>query len=208
MKKEDINVDCLVKCCGVAPKYVDYSGFFCSVCNSKKFSWDGSPEFNAALWNTSFHKTNASGGYGTDQPFVLDYHSAPFIFDKGWKFAKLCMSFHLPWNEEIIRRHHFVLFQCPDREDDTLLKSADGYECTIDDYRHLHKIRLMSLDGKICEFDLPTFKNQCSAYAFLTRSWCTDGTWNYLLNIKTLNHKWRDKMEKALAPIGIPFANW
>jgi hypothetical protein len=209
MKIEEVNINCLAKCCGVSPEYNPRgSGFFCPTCKKEKFGWGGTIEWHAGLWNTSFHKTVASGGHGTDIPFSIDYQDPPELIEGGWKYAKTHMSFHLPWQEDRKGNHDFVLFRCLDRNDKSLLESEDGFECCIDDFRCLKRLELMSLDGRVCDVEFPNVKGRKPFYAYLSRSWCTDGTWNYLLNLNVLNIKWRYKLANQLGSIGLPFPDF
>lgn len=187
----------LALCCNQTPLYGYGEGisshFKCPECQQTVGGWSRNIQWVASLWNQKQGKAFIS----KDGPHVYEPNMKLDV--DGWRYAKLNFSKHLPYQDKISREYDFVLFQV-DRTDYELLHNKDGYECIIDDSSCFKNFKLRTYEGKEAEFSLPNFKtkNNDPFQVYVNRSWSTDGSCWYRLNITAYNKKWCDTIDKVI----------
>ena len=193
----------LALCCNTSPVFTitgASSSFVCPVCNAGagRGGWSHDKPWIAGIWNKKFHIS----GFDDVSRKVVYSPAPPLDVGEPWRFATLKCTAQYPFGEEgTICSMPFILFKTKERAEERWLLSKDNYECIIDESRCFKNFSLRSFDGTEVDFTLPEFKSLAPFGVYINRSWCTDGTWNYSVNIAAYNHKWINYFTDALKPL-------
>lgn len=189
-------------CCGDTPEFTiegSASQYTCRHCKKAAGGWSHNQQWIASLWNQKMHTCrwvddDAQSGRR------IEYNKPPEL-DAGsqWRYAELRYEFYPPYGNGYKLEWYFVLIQIPERDESKWLVSAEGWECIIDDSRCFHgPIQCRRWDGSEFVLQVPNLKSAKPVRFYLSRSWCTDGSWHYVLNVTAFNHKWDVKIRAIL----------